>query len=444
VDKRKLLLVELNEINFDVVQRYLETDASRFPSLSRLMRLHSIRTEGEAVYEQLEPWIQWPSVHTGLAYDEHRIFRLGDVVNSSAPQFFEQLEELGWRVGAICPMNVENRLRSPAYFLPDPWTNTPSDGSWWSNALAGAVSQSVNDNAESKISLRSMVVLLLGLLRFSRPKHWPLYFRLALRARRAPWCKALFLDLFLHDLHMRRFADKKPDFSAIFLNAGAHIQHHYFFNSVPLRAGLQMANPEWYVSSEADPIGEMLEFYDRLIADYLAIEGVELLVATGLSQRPYEGVKFYYRLRDHAAFLRQLDIEFEGVFPRMTRDFLVDFRDAETARAAEVKLRSVVVDDGAPLFGEISNRGASLFVTLTYPREIVDDTVFRFSGKPVRLAGQVVFVAVKNGMHQSTGYAFFSRGLQGHAPPDGKHVKELRQTIMGFFAGMRVASRTSR
>ena len=42
---------------------------------------------------------------------------------------------------------------------------------------------------------------------------------------------ALLLDLILHDLHINLLSKNKTEFSSIFLNAGAHIQHHYFFNS---------------------------------------------------------------------------------------------------------------------------------------------------------------------------------------------------------------------
>ena len=33
-------------------------------------------TESESEYENLEPWIQWPSVHTGLPFKDHKILRL--------------------------------------------------------------------------------------------------------------------------------------------------------------------------------------------------------------------------------------------------------------------------------------------------------------------------------------------------------------------------------
>ena len=66
------------------------------------------------MYEHLEPWIQWVTAHTGLDFAEHGVFRLGDIVARDLPQIWEQLEEKGLRVGAICPMNAKHRLKDAA------------------------------------------------------------------------------------------------------------------------------------------------------------------------------------------------------------------------------------------------------------------------------------------------------------------------------------------
>jgi hypothetical protein len=435
--KKPLVLIGLNEINFDVVRRYLTSGAGDFPSLQRLLSYREVRTSCEKQYELLEPWIQWPSVQTGLSYDEHAIFRLGDVVNSQVPQIFEQLEERGLRVGAISPMNAANRLKQPAYFIPDPWTLTQPDGSWWSRKLHGAIAQAVNDNAQSRLQPVNAIYLLCGLLRFASPRNYGLYLKLALGARKAPWRKALFLDLFLHDLHMSYLARKKPDFSLLFLNAGAHIQHHYFLNARPLRGSGPVRNPDWYISQDADPVAEMLKVYDRIVSDYLDIGGVEKIFATGLSQKPYDRVKFYYRLKDHQAFLQMLGVAFDSVAPRMTRDFLVTFADEAEASRAEARLGRVAVvsgDRSIPLFGEIDNRGASLFVTLTYPEEIGPELEVDLEGRRWKLAPHVAFVAIKNGMHQEDGFAYFSDNVASCAPEIGTHVKALHAAVLGYFS----------
>lgn len=431
---KRLLLIELNEINFDLVHKYVDRFPGKFKAFESCFAGVFFATSCEEVYDHLEPWIQWPSIHLGKSFDEHRIFRLGDIVGSGETQIFEELEAIGLRVGAISAMNAENKLTSPAYFLPDPWTKTAPDSSFWSQSISTAVSQAVNDNASSRLTFASVASLFFALLRFARPIHYSKYLSLAWRGRGASWRKALFLDLFLHDLHYRLLKSKKSDFSTLFLNAGAHIQHHYLFNSLAVEQSEKLRNPGWYVSDGVDPFQEMLEVYDTVLGEFLDMPEFDLIIATGLSQKPYDRVKFYYRLRDHKEFLQSLGITHKTVTPRMTRDFLIEFDSEKQAADAEMDLRKIkVAADDEPLFGEIDNRGDSLFVTLTYPKEITTDTEYVVDGVTSPLQPVVVFVAIKNGMHQAKGFVYFSKGVKDYAPADGAHVKELNTSIKKYF-----------
>lgn len=430
----RLILLELNEINFDVVEKYTATDPKRYPWLRKLLARPRIRTICEKRYEHLEPWIQWVSVHTAKTYQQHSIFRLGDIVGSGVPQIFELLERAGYKVGAVSAMNAENRLKNPTYFIPDPWTQTPADSSLWSQSLGQAISQAVNDNAQSRITARSLIQLFCALLRFAQVRHYKKYLSLIAGSTKKPWLKALVLDLLLHDFHWTMFNNKKPDFSVLFLNAGAHVQHHYLFNSIPLRETLLIDNPPWYVKSDQDPLADVLEIYDTIVGQYFSSVGTEIILATGLSQKPYDRLKYYYRLKSHTQFLHSVGISFRCVFPRMTRDFLIEFENESQAMDALNILSRIQVDEGnIPLFGEIDNRGRSLFVTLTYPNEITTSTRYYVGDRRLPLLPEVSFVAIKNGMHQAEGFAFFTSGVANEAPKNGAHVADLGKTILRYF-----------
>jgi hypothetical protein len=171
-----------------------------------------------------------------------------------------------------------------------------------------------------------------------------------------------------------------------------------------------------------------------IVGEYFARTDTDVILATGLAQKPYDRVKFYYRLNGHMEFLRGLGLTFSGVFPRMTRDFLVQFENNKQAQVAQDILAGVrVVEDNVPLFGEIDNRGDSLFVTLTYPHEITTKTQYQVGHRKAALLHQVSFVAIKNGMHQEEGFAFFTPGAAKYAPADKAHVAKLRATIMNYF-----------
>ena len=189
-------MIELNEINFDLVCGYLDAGAE-LPVLGELMRQSRYTSSCEDVYEHLEPWIQWPSVHTGKTYDEHQVFRLGDAVNYQGEQLFEEIEGRGYSVGNLSAMNAANRMNSPAFFIPDPWTNTPADSSFISRALAQAVSQTVNDNTGGEITAQSALNLAYASIALIPPGRYFWFVKKLFWALRKPWRKAMFLDLLL-------------------------------------------------------------------------------------------------------------------------------------------------------------------------------------------------------------------------------------------------------
>ena len=429
--QKKLIFIELNEINFDVINFYIEKGES-LPNFKIIIEQGIVSTESESEYQNLEPWIQWPSVHTGKTFDDHKIFRLGDFVNSNEDQFFEKVEQAGFSVGAISPMNASNKLKNPAYFIPDPWTITPSDKSFFSRSITNAIAQAVNDNSKSKLTFKTILNLGLAFIILVNPNRYFSMAKYAFNALGKPWRKALFLDMLLYEIHKTLFKKKEPNFSTLFLNAGAHIQHHYFFNS-PYVNSNDLENPSWYINKNHDPFLEMLQVYDGMLADILSLKNIEVIIATGLSQKPYEKLKFYYRLSDHETFLKKIGVEFNTVSPRMTRDFLISFDNENQALKAEKKLSKILVDNKFHLFGEIDNRGKDIFVVLTYPHEISKKTMMSYSNNVLPLIDFITFVAIKNGEHQSKGFAYFSSGISEHAPIDGSHVCKMHDTVLKYF-----------
>lgn len=429
VKGKKLILLELNEINFEYAKMYAEK--YNLSNLKRICNEGVVRTSSESQYECLEPWIQWASAHTGKSFKEHGVFRLGDIVNTKHRQIFEEIEEVGYSVGAISPMNARNDLKKPAYFIPDPWTKTKSDESFWSINLTNALQQAVNDNAQSKLSLKSLFILCMGVIRFARPKNYFQYFKFSLGAIGKPWFKSMFLDLFLNDIHMKLLKSKKPDFSTLFLNAGAHIQHHYLFNS-EFYAPKNFSNPDWYIKPDKDPLLDLLKLYDRLISDYVNSD-YGLIVATGLTQIPYIKEKFYWRIKNHSEFLEKFNINFKNVSPRMTRDFLIEFHSEKDARDAENKLLGMLsVKDNVQVFEEIDNRGKSIFVTLTYPHRLESSFAVEYEGKEFDIFEDLAFVALKNGMHSSDGY-LYCQGVINPKSEGKKHIKSIYKMIKEHF-----------
>ncbi len=398
----KLILLELNELNFEYIEHYV--GHGELPAFARLFARHGYRrTSSESVYEHIEPWIQWVSVHTGKAYDQHKVFRLGDGPGSGLEQIWETLEKRGLKVGAFSPMNAENALRDPAFFVPDPWTRTRVSGPVVLQRLYAAIAQAVNDNAEARITPRSALDLAIGLAAYGRKSRMLQYGCDALHGLRSHWSRAIFLDRLLADCFFSLWRQHRPDFASLFLNGVAHVQHHYLFSSGAYRGG--HSNPDWYVGSGKDPVLEIYRLYDRVVGDALEMESApRVMIATGLHQDPVDEPVYYWRLRDHASFLRKLGCNFASAQARMSRDFLVEFENAAQATAAQALLLSGRDARGVRLF-EVDNRGSSLFVTLAYPHSIERGLRVDFGGATVEdFSSEVAFVALKNAHHNGTGY----------------------------------------
>ena len=403
--KNKTILLGLNELNFDYVKFYI--DQGRLPNFKKLFEIQTpLETVSEKEYTLLEPWVQWVTVHTGKAFDEHKVFRLGDIVNKpELSQIFEELEAEGLSVGAVSPFNAENRLKNPSFFVPDPWTITKPSGNRIVKALYQAVHQSVNDNAKSKLNLKSMISLSLGLLLYVPISRWFHYVKTVFKAK-YPGAKAVVLDSLLADIHLKLWKKHKPDFSNLFLNSGAHIQHHYLFNSKAYKGNVR--NPDWYCPDGFDPLIKILSEYDKQIAKLLSLKNVKLLVVTGLHQQPHERLTFYWRLKEHVKFAEMIGIKnFSEILPRMSRDFLVKFNNEIDCSNAENAFNSFCFSKGDSKIFEVDNRGKSLFVELVYPGDINEsDSIYsnEMKLKLENFKSYLAFVAIKNGEHNSIGY----------------------------------------
>ena len=177
----------------------------------------------------------------------------------------------------------------------------------------------------------------------------------------------------------------------------------------------------------------MLKVYDEILDELLNNRNFELIVATGLTQEPYQNIEFYYRPKNHKRLFDELEISFKDIEPRMTRDFLVSFDSEKDAEDTKKILSQLKVNDGVPLFNEIEKRENELFISLTYSNEIDSRTFVELNQKRIFLKDYVVFVALKNGMHNSKGFAYFSEGVSEFAPEQNSHVKNLFNTINSFF-----------
>ena len=405
----KLDVIQLNELNFDLVQRYI-VRGENLPTFKKI--LSDIKTtESESDYDCLEPWIQWASFYTGKSYDGHKIFRLGDFGIYQG----DTLLDLWNPDETVCvsPMNLTQKGES-SVFIPDPWTNTKVSGDVRIKWVYGAIRSFVNNNASGKVARSSYAKLGIGLLSVLGVRQMLDLARAAVSLSGERYRKAILLDRILFLLFTKLTTKRKNHRGILFLNAGAHIQHHYLQNSLA-EFGEGVKNPDWYLKTELDPFLEVVKEYEKILSEQL-LKNANTLILTALSQSAYPKPKLYWRLASHEQFLNHIGIPFETVNPRMSRDFQVEFATHEQLVSARERLEKVIDSAGNSVFGDFEENELTLFVTLNYPND-VKTNIFYLENTEVHLQDFVDLVCIKNGEHRSLGYWYFN-GVDSDIKPE--------------------------
>ena len=106
-------------------------------------------------------------------------------------------------------------------------------------------------------------------MKFAKIKNYFYYILFFIKGLKKKWFHALFLDLLLHDIHISKLKKNRVQFTNIFFNSLAHIQHHYFFNSIFSENNRK--NPEWYLKKDDDPLKDGLTVFNFILNEGLSI-----------------------------------------------------------------------------------------------------------------------------------------------------------------------------
>ena len=400
---KKKIIIQFNEANFDLIEKYCKKyDLSH---LSKIINFPTkLITSSEDEYSNLEPWIQWYSFYTGLSYKEHKTFHLGDCLKSNHDNFVENMSK-EYDIGIFGSMNLRPSQRYKI-FIPDPWTEAYSDKSISSYYVNLAIKVLVNSNARLKLSYKSILGLII-LIGF--PKNLKkvniiikILFSYINKSRSH---LASYFDYLYFSYALKRINNNNINFALIFLNGLAHIQHHYFLSSENVKSN----NPSWYDNGE-DQILKSLNIYNDLFKKLEVLDDAEIWVVTGLTQEPQEKPIIYWRFKNHMNILKEfLNLNLK-VFTRMTRDFEIEYYNEEDSAILKNFLEnSYLIDENNLQYKAFTNIDFSkknrVFVTFAYDGEN-ENIILNWNKLKTPLKGKLDFVAIKNGKHNGSGWAF--------------------------------------
>lgn len=399
-----MLLLEINEFNPELMrQAAVELGATH---LQKILALRSSATHTDDAEERfgLDPWVQWVSIHTGVPSREHGIHHLADAVPLQHPQLWETLGQAGVRCGVWGAMN--GRLGSGDgmdFFVPDPWTYhqraTPPE----LNALLALPVYYARHYGQLRLAplLAACCRTLSFLLRPASlaallPLLPAMLSRIARSGLRDHILFVLF-DLVNVALFVRYHRRYRPQFSVLFLNSLAHLQHHHWSATGQLSREMRDV---FLVFDQA-----MGLLFDNLPADEA------LVVANAFSQHcTADNRDFLYRQKDLKSLLQSVGLRIERVAPLMTNDSHLFFASAEDALQAKAVLDAATLA-GQPVFHTRLDpqSPSSLFCQLVYWGQVDSQAMMQLGGQALRFLDHFYCVTQRTGSHCAEGHVFSSR-----------------------------------
>lgn len=415
---KRVIQLELNEISADVVGKIINEhkELKNFAKLNREWKF--LQTSSETEYDNIEPWIQWVTVHTGKELSEHKIFNLSDVHKLRHKQIWEKLSEHGVESGIIGSMNTIRRETRGGVFFPDPWAQNNETYPEEIKPLWKFIAKKVQQHATSKLSYKELIEAMRICKQMGLPPG--LYVKVINQVihqklnSRTKWKLAGIFDLFLSEIFKSTL--KKTDFGfyTLFLNSIAHYQHHYWraFDTKPFSPIIKYND----IRKKDNPVLFGYKIYDKIIGDVLKLVADDkdtlIIILSGLSQVPYtlqedEGGMNYYRLNNHKMFAKMIGLTGE-VFPMMSRDWQYKYKThAEREKALQVLASALV--NGEKLFILTESTEGYIYIETAYTKGVDKNTLVNVSGKPLGLFHDLFTnIAVKSGHHTGTGNLWIS------------------------------------
>lgn len=322
---RPVLLLELNELCPPILERMMEAgQLPNFKALHARSDVHVTWTDDADV----EPWVQWVTLHTGKPQEVHGARELDEGYRIETPRIWDELDRQGYSTFVFGSLNA--RAGSDGVFLlPDPWASRvePTDPDY--NAFHEFISYNVAEHTNRRA--RPDRKLVMGFARFMMRRG--LSVTTVMKAvrqlaeertskRDLKWRRAIILDLLMWDVFEKDYRSRRPDFATFFANSAAYLQHRYWRHMQPEAYEVQPSRDE--MDSYSDAIETSYRHLDELVGRAMQLVGPDgrIVFASALSQEAnlrYEdiGGKFVYRPLDFDAFAEFIgapdDITFEPV-----------------------------------------------------------------------------------------------------------------------------------
>jgi TorA maturation chaperone TorD len=422
---RPIIFAEFNELCPWLIDQWI--DEGLLPNFARLRDRSSIFETRADVEDagQLEPWIQWYSLHTGLAFDQHGVFHLTDGAHAEHDDLWHVLNAAGRKVGSFASMNTRPFAFPGSFYVADPWSENSNSCPAELDIYGRFVAQNVREysNPDAAMGMSDYARFLGFMLRrgLSVKTIASIMQQLThekLVDHKDSWKRVALLDRLQFDVFRHYQKQHRPDFSTFFINSTAHLQHSYWRAFQPDKFSVKPSDDDQKRYGDAIRFG--YQAMDRLLGEFVELAdqvGAMLVFMTALSQQPFlrgeeTGGKHFYRMRNVEHFFRTFRLPFDSIDPTMTHQFLVRFASAEDRRAVDAALDAFRFADGATVFDKNKRESEGIYFGCGLATAAPEGLSFTDPAGSVHSFGTHFYQidATKSGCHHPAGALWFATG----------------------------------
>ena len=412
--RNPVIMLEFNELTPSLMARFM--GEGKLPNFRRLFNDSLIYTSDAGEDSpNLNPWVQWVTVHAGLPFQDHKVFYLDDGHKLQGKCVWDLISDAGQRVWVCGSMNAKYSLPLNGAFMPDPWTTgaPPYPGEF--SSYHRFVRKSVQEHTNADTPYRTAEYL--DYLKFmcshglSFSTIWAIVSQLLIeRSGKYRWKRVPILDKLQFDLFSWYFRKYRPSFSTFFVNSVAHFQHCYWREMEPWHFSIPPTNEDKAEKEAAILFG--YQQLDEIVGRAFALAGDDstLILCTALSQQPcvayeQEGGKCFYRPKNFEKVF-----EFAGVkgtyeiSPVMSEEFYVRFHSEEEARQAMRELETLRVASTPVLRAD--RKGNEIYTGCSIHSQVSPDAILMVEGSDRKAPFFELFYqgeGIKSGMHHRDG-----------------------------------------
>ncbi|WP_417610068.1 hypothetical protein [Parasphingorhabdus sp.] len=443
---RSIISLELNELCPPLLDLWM--GEGLLPNFSRLHAQSQVFTTypDTEKADELEPWIQWYSIHTGLPFADHDVFHLTDGRDAKDVDIWQFLLAQGKSVMNFSSMNAAPFAAPGSLYLADPWCHDgrsyPPELNRFADFVAHNVREHSNQDGQLDVSSYAAFIgfmithgwspdtIMRTLSQLVAEKSDP-----ARNAQRVAILDAMQYDVFAH--YSRKLA---PDFASFFVNSVAHLQHSYWRHMDPDTFTVRPAPAE--LDKYGSAIREGYIAMDHLIGRFLRLaekQDALIIFQTALSQQPFlryedQGSQHFYRLRDLQALLDGCGLSPSHAEPTMTHQYMLHFADRAERDTARARLEGWETEAGDQVFGfSKHDREENALYFGCQLRTVMDDDAIihdRSTGRSHKFSDWLYAMeATKSGCHHPDGCLWIATG--DHAVHDDKvSILDIWPTIV--------------